>query len=223
MKRVTVNGIPYTLPFEHLFPAFTPARFAELKADIETHGVIQAVVVANTPTWGRCVVEGMHRSLIAEPLDIDVPVVSLGDVADAHARDRCRALNIKRRHMTADEEQLARAGRIVRVAALSAGGKTIREISNEVGVCKSQVQRDLQLVPHGTRKRKRRPPAARALANVTSLAGSLKAVLRDKARRAALEAIAKQHGVPFDEGGNWSLFEKMRLVLRDLAQGGAQA
>lgn len=226
MRRIDVNGISYALPFERLLPAFTPGRLAELAADVAIHGVLQDVVVATTDSWGRCIVEGMHRSIVAEPLEhVVVPIKNLGRLTDAQARERCFALNVKRRHMTVEEQQQAREGRIARVVEQRDSGKSLRAIADDVGVSLGQVQRDLSAagVSPDTRKRKRRPPAVRALANVTSLAGSLKAVLREPSRRKALEAIAKQHGVPFDHDGGWSVFERVRLVLRDLANGGASA
>jgi transposase len=160
----------------------------------------------------------MNRSAIAELMEIDIPLTNMGEITDDEARDLAISLNLDRRHSTPEQQQAARAGRIVKAAQLAADGHSVRDIAAELSVSKSQVQRDLDAVPRGTRRRKRKPPAARALANVTSLAGSIKTVLRDTGQRAALEAIAAQHGVPFDRG-SWPLFEQLRLVLRDLANG----
>ena len=222
MKRLTVNGISYALPFEHLLHPLTEQERAALAESIAVRGVISCVTVAVTPTWGRVLVDGMNRSQIAEPLELDIPVTNMGHITDEEARTLALSLNLDRRHSTPEQQQAARAGRISKTIALANDGHSVRVIAQTLSVSKSQVQRDLAAVPRGTVQRKKRPPAVRALANVTSLAGSLRAVLRDKARREALAAIAAQHGVPLD-GSTWPLFETFRLVLRDLAQGGVSA
>jgi ParB-like chromosome segregation protein Spo0J len=221
MKRVTVCGISYALPFAKLLPPLTEARYAELRADVAVNRVQQAIVTATTRLWGRIIVDGGHRALIAEELILDPPVVTLGDISEADAKQRCLALNLKRRHMTLDEQQAARQGRIARVGALADQGKTVREIAEIEQVSKSQVGRDLQLVPGGTKRRKR-PPAQRALSNVTSLTGSVRAVLRDRSKRPTLEAIAAQHGIPLS-GTSWPALDAIRAVLRDVVGGAASA
>jgi ParB-like chromosome segregation protein Spo0J len=147
VRRITVNGLVYSLPFEHLLRALTAEEFGRLDADIAANGVQQAVVTATTPTWGRILVDGMHRATVAERRGLDIPqnlVVSLGKISDAVARERALALNLNRRHLTVEEQQAARGERIRRVTEAKSNGESIRAIAAKEGVSPGQIQRDLQ-------------------------------------------------------------------------------
>lgn len=240
MRTVTVNGKVYSLPFERLLPPLTAARYAELRADVAAHGVLQNLVTARTPLWGRILVEGMHRALIAEGLDLDVPYTDLGLLTEDDARDRCKALNLFRRHMTAEEQAAARGERIVRVTAARSEGLSLRTIAAQEQVSVTQVVKDLQAADPArtpvyaevqpaaplTRSapraaRVRQPPAVRAQRAGASLRDAVRRLTRSP-RRAALEALAAQHGVPF-AGNTWPALEQILAVLRDAAGGAASA
>lgn len=168
-------------------------------------------------------------------------MVTLGTVSEEDAKQRCLSLNLFRRHMTAEEQQEARAGRIARVAASRAAGKSIRTIAAEEQVSKTQVAKDLEDNPAAPRPatvtgrngvaypgRRKRPrprtgPAARAQAAALKLAASVRAVLRQSGSpRARLEALAAAAGFPI-EGDAWPALDAIQAVLRDAATGAASA
>lgn len=239
MKRVTINGRSYGLPFLKLLPPLTAARYMELVADVSVNGVQQNLLVATTPLWGRVVVEGAHRALVAEGLGVEVPVTCLGDVSEEDAKQRCLALNLTRRHMTVEEQQQARLGRVARVAAARHQGKSIRAIAELEQVSKTQVHRDLAdngvaspatlVARNGAvwtghrRKKTRTVGAARAHAMLTRTAAQVRTVLRASGtQRARLEALAEAAGVPF-AGTTWPALDVLLAVLRDAATGGTTA
>jgi hypothetical protein len=168
-----------------------------------------------------------------------VPVTCLGAVSEDEARQRCLALNLTRRHMTVEEQQQARLGRVARVAALRAEGKSIRAIAEAEQVGKSQVHRDLAdhgVAPPATlvarngavwtghrRKKTRTVGAARAHALLTKTAAQVRTVLRASgSQRARLEALAEAAGVPI-AGNAWPALDALLAVLRDAAGGHAAA
>jgi len=143
MSRVAVNGTSYSLPFAKLLRALTGDEYAALEADVRANGVMVAVVVATTPLLGRIVVEGGHRALIAERHGLTVPVKDLGGVSDDFARDRCLALNEKRRHLSPAEIAEARREQEKLVPKLRAQGMSQRAIADATGLSAATVNRRL--------------------------------------------------------------------------------
>lgn len=120
---------------QNLMPVLDPATAAALRDSIEKHGVVVPVVVDQD---GR-IIDGHHRSRIAD--DLGIPYMKrTQQVADEDEfRHLSVELNTIRRHMPIEERQ-----RIV--AELRAAGHSERAIANTVGVSKTQVRNDLQVV-----------------------------------------------------------------------------
>lgn len=152
MRRVTINGLSYALPFATLLRDLTDIEYSDLESDILENGVWCSIIVGMSPTHGRIVIEGAHRARVCEKHELKCPIVDLGEVADEFAKNRCLALNVKRRHLTADELKAARSIRVQRVVESRNAGMSLRSIASKVGVSRIQVQRDLEDsgVPGGT-------------------------------------------------------------------------
>lgn len=136
MDRVVINGTSYAAPFRHLFRPHTPAEHADLADDVRRNGIQYPVLVATTPGRGRLVIDGLTRAEIATGFGMEVLVADFGDVTDEWAESRARALNVHRRHLTADE-------RAAEVAKLRATGVSNRAIAAKLGVSEFTVRRDL--------------------------------------------------------------------------------
>lgn len=131
MQRITINGLLYDAPYAKLFRRHTDAEYNGLRADIAAHGVWAPVITGVTPTHGRIVIDGLTRAGIALELEVEVPIIDVGDITDAEAESRSRALNVHRRHLSSIERD--------RLIELAAQGKTQQAIADEFGVTQSAV------------------------------------------------------------------------------------
>lgn len=122
-----------------LFPVLDAATEAALRASIERFGVLVPVA---KDQHGR-ILDGFHRSRLADELGVayrvDVHVVA----DDGEAREIARTLNADRRQLTVEQRREV-------VSVLREQGHSLRAIGGAVGVTKSQVERDLAGVPDGT-------------------------------------------------------------------------
>jgi ParB-like chromosome segregation protein Spo0J len=222
------------MPFVELLRPLTAEEFTALRADIiAVRGVQQAITTAITPNWGRVVVDGGHRATIAEELGLDVLVTSLGDLSAEKARDRCLALNVIRRHLTAEEKKEAIARRVIRVVADRQRGESLRTIGKREGVAFETVRRDLETVAgtvtlpthfngsdgrvyhgfkRGTHKRTAPTPPQRAVAAMKTLDAAVRAILRSR-YRTQLEMVATALGSPI-AGEDWPALNAIREILR---------
>jgi hypothetical protein len=107
--------------------------------------VLVPVLTYDSPTLGLCVLDGHHRIDAAIRLGLNVPVNHVGSLTDAAARSIALALNLSRRHLSAEEQRIAREQRILRVATLRREGRSTRAIADEVGVSPKRVRDDLDL------------------------------------------------------------------------------
>jgi hypothetical protein len=118
----------------NLLPALDASTAVALRDSIEMHGVVVPVVVDQ---HGR-IIDGHHRSRIADDLGITYIKRSM-EVADEDEFRRLSVeLNTIRRHMPIEERQ-----RIV--AELRALGHSVRAIAGTVGAPKSTVADDLKV------------------------------------------------------------------------------
>lgn len=121
-------------PFQ-LFDAL-PAHIEDaLRASIERFGVLVPVV---KDQHGN-IIDGHHRSRIADQLGVPyrVDVVQVAD--EDEAREIARTLNSDRRHLSDEQRRQV-------VAHLRSLGHSLRAIGAAVGVDKKQVQRDLEKI-----------------------------------------------------------------------------
>lgn len=116
-----------------LFPLLDPATEAALRSSIERHGVLVPVAVDQ---HGR-LLDGYHRSRIADELGVTYErrVHEVRD--DDHARELARTLNVLRRHLDPDQRRDL-------VAELRAQGHSLRAIGGALGVSHTQVRSDLE-------------------------------------------------------------------------------
>lgn len=129
-----------------IFAPLTPAIEAALRASIERFGVIVPVV---RDQHGR-IIDGHHRSRIADQLRVNYRVDRI-DVADeAEAREVARTLNADRRHLT--EEQRKEVVALLAaetVAAGKGGGEEVARhspgaIAGALGVDRKTVVNDIK-------------------------------------------------------------------------------
>jgi hypothetical protein len=131
---VTFTPHPYAL----LLPALTEEEYAALRADIEEHGILVPVIT----DADRLVLDGVHRTRIAEELGIEVPVSQMGqETTEERKMHLAVGLNLRRRHLDADRRREL-------VRKLNAEqGLSVRKIASVTGWSKSTVDRDLRTSP----------------------------------------------------------------------------
>lgn len=118
-------------PFQ-LYGALSAATEAALRASIKLHGVITEVVVDQNDR----IVDGHHRSRIANELGVGYRKKVVTVKSDDHAKELARSLNEDRRQLSADERRPV-------VGDLRAEGHSVRAIADALGVPKSTIQDDL--------------------------------------------------------------------------------
>lgn len=149
------------------FPVLDPAVEAALRASIERFGVLVPVVVDQ---HGR-LLDGHHRSRLADELGVDCPQIEQHVAGEAEAEAIARTLNVDRRHLEPEQRrELA--------ADLRTNGHSLRSISGALGVSKSQIDRDLSAVPQQSPQRVRGRddktyPSRRAVIAKPDLGGGL--------------------------------------------------
>lgn len=127
-----VTGTKVTDKPMQLFDTLDLATEAALRASVERFGVLVPVVKDQN---GR-VLDGHHRSRIADDLGVDYRVDVVQVANDAEAADIARTLNADRRHLDRDQRRQV-------VADLRSGGHSLRAIAGAVGVGKDTVAKDL--------------------------------------------------------------------------------
>jgi len=120
---------------DNLFPTLEPATYAALKDSIEQFGVL--VPVAKDQD-GK-LIDGFHRSKIAEELGVDFRVDVIKVDSDEQRDEIAAALNLYRRHLDVAERQ-------EQVVFLRSKGHSLRAIAETVGVSSGTVRNDLSTV-----------------------------------------------------------------------------
>lgn len=142
MKR-----IKYATPFIDLFRPLTTAEAKDLTASIQVQGVVNPVVVYNSPEHGLSILDGVNRWSISQELGIECPIDDRGDIDDDTAKELAEDLNMSRRHLSGADWLKMKAGReerIKRVAEKRAEGKSQSVIAAEEGISQSQVSADIK-------------------------------------------------------------------------------
>ena len=124
---------------DNLFPTLEPATYAALKDSIEQFGVL--VPVAKDQD-GK-LIDGFHRSEIAEELGVDFRVDVIKVESDEQRDEIAAALNLYRRHLDVAERQ-------EQVVFLRSKGHSLRAIADAVGVNVATAHRDLATVADAT-------------------------------------------------------------------------
>jgi len=117
---------------DNLFPTLEPATYAALKDSIEQFGVL--VPVAKDQD-GK-LIDGFHRSKIAEELGVDFRVDVIKVDSDEQRDEIATALNLYRRHLGVAERQQ-------QVVFLRSKGHSLRAIAEAVGVSEATARRDV--------------------------------------------------------------------------------
>lgn len=117
---------------DNLFPTLEPATYAALKDSIEQFGVL--VPVAKDQD-GK-LIDGYHRSKIADELGVDFRVDVIKVESDEQRDEIAAALNLYRRHLNVAERQ-------EQVIFLRSKGHSLRAIADAVGVDAKTVRNDL--------------------------------------------------------------------------------
>lgn len=103
-----------------------------LRASIKRFGVVVPIVVDGN---GR-IIDGHHRSRIANELNLDCPQIKRSVRSDDDANALAYTLNADRRHMTVEQRRAV-------VAHLREQGHSLRAIAGAVGVSAKTVHQDL--------------------------------------------------------------------------------
>lgn len=109
--------------FGKIVPAMTPSEFDGLKEDIRNNGLA-------TPglSFEDQLLDGWHRFLIANELDIDFPTTEFVGTRE-QARRRVISLNIHRRHLTQEQRR-----EVIAKVLVAEPGRANRDIAAELKV-----------------------------------------------------------------------------------------
>lgn len=133
-----------------IFPPLDAATEAALRASIEKFGVIYPVVV----NQDGLIIDGHHRSRIADELGIPYTSEPVFTNGREHAEELARTLNEDRRHMPREQ-------RVEVVQALRDEGHSLRAIGEVVGVSAKTVHQDLSAGVTQVTPAPEAPPEAR--------------------------------------------------------------
>lgn len=117
---------------DNLFPTLEPATYAALKDSIEQFGVL--VPVAKDQD-GK-LIDGYHRSKIADELGVDFRVDVIKVESDEQRDEIAAALNLYRRHLDVSQRR-------EQVIFLRSKGHSLRAIADAVGVSEATARRDV--------------------------------------------------------------------------------
>jgi hypothetical protein len=225
VTRIDIDGESYACPFAGLLRPHTPGERAAMRESILADGVTSPVITYLSDLHGRAVIDGMNRPLYVAELAADghevepPPVLCLGRLDDKTAKRLALSLNLARRQLTIEEQQVARGERIKRIAAANL---STRELAALEGVSQTQIVEDKRVARLAgsehqcSRKRTTRPLPVRTYRGAQSLESKVKAILAHKAYAVRLAAVASSHGCPLD-GKRWPALELVAAVLRDVA------
>lgn len=121
-----------------LFDALEPAVEAALRASIRRWGVLVPIFTSAGPWQPGTIIDGHHRSRIAEEEGCGPPaIIALPVQIEDDALELARTLNMDRRHLDVEQRRLV-------VADLRAEGHSLRAIAGAVGVSHPTVIDDLR-------------------------------------------------------------------------------
>ncbi len=141
VETLVFNGWTCYLTYKGLLPPLTAEEYADLKSDIEQHGILVPVLLSQT---GRDrhyhVLDGQHRLRIAADLGLDwmaIPKNYRNLLTPDQREDLALNLNLHRRHLTPEQRRdLALTFR--------QSGLSYREIADKLGVGASTALRDVK-------------------------------------------------------------------------------
>src|SRR5699024_8933359 len=84
-----------------VMPPLSSEEYQELHDDIKVNGVLEPIHVDEEGV----VIDGHHRSKIANELGIPCPVITHDDLGDAGKRSLAFTLNLKRRHLNREQRR----------------------------------------------------------------------------------------------------------------------
>ena len=98
-----------------VMPPLSSEEYQELHDDIKVNGVLEPIHVDEEGV----VIDGHHRSKIANELGIPCPVITHDDLDDAGKRSLAFTLNLKRRHLSREQRRALREESLKRDPQLS--------------------------------------------------------------------------------------------------------
>ena len=141
-----------------LFPPMSAEESAELRADIEKHGVQTAVVLWKNPDKGNklVIIEGRHRSAICEELGgefLNYPTREFVGTPEEMVH-HIISLNLHRRHLNSSQRAAVclKAGRMLEVYRNAGGraGRPSKEAADGAGLDSSSPQ---EVLPRGSARK----------------------------------------------------------------------
>ena len=109
VETIVIDGWTCYLTYSHLLPPLTPDEYAELKADIQEHGMLVPVLLSQTGQDRHYhVLDGQHRLRIAAELGLkwmDFPKEMRNLLTEEQRAELALNLNLHRRHLTMDQRR----------------------------------------------------------------------------------------------------------------------
>jgi ParB-like chromosome segregation protein Spo0J len=140
-ETLVFEGWTLYMTYSHLLPPLTPEEYADLKADIEQHGMMVPVLLSQTGQDRHYhVLDGQHRLRIAAELGLkwmDFPKTYRNLLTPEEREELALNLNLHRRHLTPEQR---------RDWALKfrQQGMSYRAIGDKLGVDKETVRADVK-------------------------------------------------------------------------------
>ncbi len=106
VETLVFNGWTCYLTYKGLLPPLTPEEYADLKSDIEQHGILVPILLSQTGKDRHYhVLDGQHRLRIAAELGLDwmnIPKNYRNLLTPEQREDLALNLNLHRRHLSQD-------------------------------------------------------------------------------------------------------------------------
>jgi hypothetical protein len=132
-------------PLANAYPMMTGWEYEQLKRDLCENGQRNRIAL-----YQGMILDGRNRYMALTALGIEPEFKEVFFEAEDAARAFVASMNDRRRHESNDVVRARTEQRRETVAKLRADGMSTRAIAEQVGVSKSQVDRDLSTVPPGT-------------------------------------------------------------------------
>lgn len=129
-------------PYAETFDLLEGTAYEEFRADIAANGCREPVkyrLVAGK----RQGLDGRNRLRACKDLELPCPEIAV-EVDDESVVAYIDSLNVHRRHLSRETQQVKRAERVKRVAEKRAQGQSYRAIAESEGISDAQARRDAQ-------------------------------------------------------------------------------
>ena len=147
MKTITYKGTVYSCPLTRHFRRHTPDEVAIIKESLREHGFLNDIILYSDDDLDldNCILDGEGRlesaADLGDELSFEAGFEHLGEMPTADAYSLAKGYNDARRQ---DDPKEIRKRRVEKVAELRSAGHSLRDIADQTGVTKTQVERDIE-------------------------------------------------------------------------------